>query len=104
MNLVGGLQRTSESRVAELLEEYKFVSRMHHLEGETVLLDRRDVEQMLSRPHGDPDGLEDDGERVVDELVRIGVLSLRPNGRIDVPDIYRYGFKIKRKGGVAHPI
>lgn len=104
MNLVGGLQRTSESRVTELLEEYKFVSRMHHLEGQTVLLERRDVEQMLSRPYGAPDGLGDDGERVVDELVRIGVLSLRPNGRIDVPDIYRYGFKIKRKGGVAHPV
>lgn len=40
----------------------------------------------------------------LDKLVRIGVLSMRPRDRIDVPDIYRYGFQIKRKGGVAHPV
>ncbi len=103
-DLVAGLQNTSASRVNELQEEYKFVSRMRHLEGRTVLMERREVERLLSRPHGEADGLGDDGERVIDELVRIGVLSLRPHGKIDVPDIYRYGFKIKRKGGVAHPL
>lgn len=103
-DLVAGLQNTSSNRVDELQEEYKFVSRMHHLEGRTVLIERREVERLLSRPFGGADGLGTDGENVVDELVRIGVLSVRPHNRIDVPDIYRYGFKIKRKGGVAHPV
>lgn len=40
---------------------------------------------------------------VLEELVDLGVLSIRQTGKIDVPDIYRYGFKIKRKGGVARP-
>ncbi len=103
-DLVEGLQKTSLNRVDELEEEYKFVSRLHHLQGRTVLMERGEVEKALSRPHDGPDGLENDGEKVVDELVRIGVLSVRPRDRIDVPDIYRYGFKIKRKGGVAHPV
>ena len=103
-DLVAGLRNTSLNRVNELEEEYKFVSRLHHLQGRTVLMDRREVEKALSRPHGGPDGLGNDGEKVVDELVRIGVLSVRPRDRIDVPDIYRYGFEIKRKGGVAHPV
>ena len=39
------------------------------------------------------------GAAVLDELKRIGVVSVRDDGRIDVPDIYREGFGIKRKGG-----
>lgn len=104
VDLVAGLKTTSDSRVAELFEEYKFVARMKNLEGRSVLMDRHDVEKILARPRPDvPDGLGTDGERVVDELIRIGVLSVRSAGRIDVPDIYRYGLGIKRKGGVSHP-
>lgn len=103
-DLVEGLQNTSLNRVNELEEEYKFVARLRHLEGRTVLMDRREVERALSQPLGEPDGLGNDGAKVVEELVRIGVLSVRPDQRIDVPDIYRYGFKIRRKGGVAHPL
>jgi hypothetical protein len=40
---------------------------------------------------------------VLDELVRLGVVAIRPDGRVDVPDIYRSGFGILRKGGVARP-
>jgi hypothetical protein len=103
-DLVAGLQQTSLNRVNELEEEYKFVSRLHHLEERTVLMDRREVERALSLPYDGADGLDNDGAKVVEELVRIGVLSVRPRDRIDVPDIYRYGLRIKRKGGVAHPI
>jgi len=44
-----------------------------------------------------------DGSTAIDELVDLGVLRIRDDGRIDVPDIYRYGFGIKRQGGVARP-
>ncbi len=49
------------------------------------------------------EGLSRDGDLVLEELVDLGLLSIRDTGKIDVPDIYRYGFKIKRKGGVARP-
>ena len=44
-----------------------------------------------------------DGKLVLEEFVRLGLLILRRDGRLDVPDIYRYCFGIKRKGGVSRP-
>ena len=86
----------------ELREEHPVVTRLEHLRGQTVMLERRMVEQLLARPAAHEDGF-GDGSLVVEELIRLGVLSVRTDGRVDVPDIYRYGFQIKRKGGVARP-
>jgi hypothetical protein len=33
----------------------------------------------------------------------IGVLTGRKDGRVDLPDIYRYGLGVKRRGGVSRP-
>jgi hypothetical protein len=40
---------------------------------------------------------------VLHTLIELGAMSERDDGRIDVPDIYRYGFGILRKGGVKRP-
>jgi hypothetical protein len=32
--------------------------------------------------------------------VELGVLRERSNDRIDVPDVYRFGLGLRRKGGV----
>jgi hypothetical protein len=40
---------------------------------------------------------------IVDQLLKIGVLRLTHDGRIHVPDIYLYGFKMKRRGGIRRP-
>jgi hypothetical protein len=93
--LAGALDETSERRVAELKEEHQIVERLSRLRGAVVLLARRQVVKKL-----DDAG---DGEAVFRELVNLGVLSVRADGRIDVPDLYRYGYGIKRKGGVARP-
>ncbi len=101
--LQAALEKTSRYRVFELLEEHKIVSRVESLRGVVLLADRSEVVQRLSRhsPQGDGFGL--DGEAACLELERLGVLKTREDGRIDVPDIYRFGFGIKRKGGVARP-
>jgi hypothetical protein len=101
--LVGALQTTSANRVAELGDEYKLVKRLEHLEHQTVLMARDEVVDLLRRPRPEDDGYDEDGEAVVEELIRIGVLEVRSDGRIDVPDIYRYGYGIKRKGGAKAP-
>lgn len=93
--LAGALEHTSERRVAELKEEHQIVERLSRLKGAVVLLPRRQVVKKL-----DENG---DGEAVFRELVNLGVLAVRADGRIDVPDLYRYGYGIKRKGGVARP-
>ncbi|NJK32762.1 MAG: hypothetical protein HC927_10330 [Deltaproteobacteria bacterium] len=103
-DLQRALAKTSSYRVAELVEEHKVVRRLENLRGVTVMLDPETVAARLARPLGsEDDRFGDDGHAVRDELVRLGVLSVRPDGRIDVPDIYRYGFGIKRKGGVKRP-
>ncbi|MFO0711313.1 MAG: hypothetical protein U0353_15800 [Sandaracinus sp.] len=100
-SLVGAMPDVSRDRVNELREEYSFVDRLSNLDGETMLMERRRVVSLLSNPTTGTDTFGDDGASVLDELERIGVIQVRADGRIDVPDIYRYGYGIKRKGGAA---
>ena len=68
------------------------------------MTERKTIVARLSEAIGkNRDGFGDDGERALEELVQLGVLRIRDDGRIDVPDLYRYGYGIKRKGGVARP-
>ena len=101
--LQAALEKTSRYRVQELVEEHKVVQRVQSLKGLTLLAERAEVVRRLAKPGTLHDGFEADGELVFVELERLGVLKTREDGRIDVPDIYRFGFGIKRKGGVARP-
>lgn len=40
-------------------------------------------------------------EAVLTELGRTGILKVLPDGRINIPDVYRLGFGLRRKGGFA---
>lgn len=40
------------------------------------------------------------GEALVGELVQLGVMTRRADGRVDIPDVYRVAFGISRKGGI----
>jgi hypothetical protein len=96
------LAETSKQRVAEIGEEYPLVKRLENLRDLQVMLDPAVVAEQLGKPT-EIGEKEMPGEAVMEELRRLGVLSVRRDGRIDVPDIYRYGYGIKRKGGVARP-
>lgn len=103
-DLAGALSDVSKRRANEVEQEYPIVLRLQNLSNEVVLLQRTlVVERLAIRVPKEPPGLSTNGEVVLDELVDLGVLSIRDNGKIDVPDIFRYGFGIKRKGGVARP-
>lgn len=101
--LQAALEQTSLQRVDELAEEHMVVYRLNHLRERIVPIDHSDLVKRLSNPSQKDDGFEDNGSAVADELARIGVLREREGKRWDVPDIYRYGYGIKRKGGVARP-
>ncbi len=47
----------------------------------------------LSRRGADPDGL-------VEDLEELGVFQVMSGGRINMPDVYRLQFELKRKGGI----
>jgi hypothetical protein len=55
----------------------------------------RDLEARRRRRYGS--GL----SGVLDDLVDLGVVQRLRDGRINVPDVYRLGFGVRRKGGVA---
>lgn len=42
----------------------------------------------------------DDYDEIIDELIEIGIITRRANGKLDLPDVYRIGFDLGRKGGV----
>ncbi|MBI2374327.1 MAG: hypothetical protein HYV07_10070 [Deltaproteobacteria bacterium] len=96
LELAGALEETSELRVAELQEEHVVVRRMEALRNAKVMMAQKEVIRLLDAGHGD-------GAAVFDELVNLGVLAIRPDTRVDVPDLYRHGYGVKRSGGVARP-
>jgi hypothetical protein len=107
-DLAAALPHVSRKRANEVAQEYPLVVRLENLSGQHVLLERALVVAKLAQPiPNEQPGLSRDGELVLEELVDLGILSIREirekPGEIDVPDIYRYGYKIKRKGGVSSP-
>ena len=102
--LHAGLGPTSKERAREIAEEYPIVNRLENFRDKHVMMDPKEAAKLPGKPvTNDGNPKVTDGSSVIEELVGLGVLRIRPDGRIDVPDIYRYGFGIKRKGGVAKP-
>jgi len=98
--LQAALVKTSDRRVDELAEEYSVVKRVEALRGGMAPFSRSDALAKLDAGAGPG---ETRGEQLVDELIGIGVFTERKDRRLDLPDIYRYGLGVKRKGGSARP-
>jgi hypothetical protein len=78
------------------------------LDGAGVPMPRREAERLLGRQWEDswnvktPDARPpaDDASGLVTQLIEIGVFRVRPDSRIDVPDLFMAGLGLSRKGGV----
>lgn len=109
-----GIQKASDIRVAEIAEDYPWVRTF--LDGKLRGLNVPcEFERIVDRwqqefPDGPGSAPTDDrlppqhAERgwvgLRDDLIRLGVLELKKDSRIDMPDLYRVGFGLGRKGGV----
>lgn len=108
-----GIQKASEIRVNEMAEDYPWVRTfMSPLSGLTVPCDYSAILERWQENF--PDGpnsatnadrlppqhvaLEWDGIR--EDLIRLGVFDVKKDSRIDMPDLYRVGFGLGRRGGV----
>lgn len=113
-----GVQAASSTRVAEVAEDLPWVrDAMKPLAGRQVPIDREAVidawqesgltsrlrryseERNDSAVRTGPRNAEDYNE-LIDELIEIGIITQRVNGKLDLPDVYRIGFDLGRKGGV----
>ncbi|MFF2349427.1 hypothetical protein ACFVVL_06580 [Kitasatospora sp. NPDC058115] len=117
-----GVQSASQTRVNEIREDMPWVRTViEPLAGQQVPIDQRLVLDLwdasnladtlgreAARANAGGNGAEvrtgprypDDYLRLIDELIALGVMRRRKDGRIDLPDVYRIAFSIGRKGGV----
>lgn len=120
-----GVRAASEARVKELGEDYFWISTalaafndrtpatVQEIYGvwngygtEGTPTPRLIYEQCLARnifmPWDESDKLKSPSQKLRDTLVDLGILILRDEDtRLDMPDIYRLGYRIRKRGGVS---
>lgn len=116
-----GVQAASATRVQEIKEDLPWVQiAIEPLEGqqvpieEDVVIDLWEAAELTDSLRRQAEQLatgEDNGTRagprypdrykgLIGELIDLGVMRRRKDGRIDLPDVYRIAFSVGRKGGV----
>jgi hypothetical protein len=112
----------SKIRAAEIGEDLPWVAEsLRPLEGQQVPVEQSSVETTwlqsrlldeLGRKYSGPNSAAEErqvrtGPRnlehpaaLVEELLQLGIMSRRADGRLDLPHVYRIAFHIGRKGGV----
>ncbi|HQU77928.1 MAG TPA: hypothetical protein PLU47_00520 [Azonexus sp.] len=107
-----GIQKASEIRVQEIAEDYPWVPDvLSALSGMNVPVEFESVKkkweekfpkgaQSISSTRLPAQHVDRGWDGVCDDLRRLGLLETKKDGRIDMPDLYRVGFGLGRKGGV----
>lgn len=107
-----GIQRASEIRVDEVAEDYPWVKAvLGNLGGMNVPCAYSDISARwqecfpqgvadISFPKLPAQHIERGWDGIRDDLQRLGMIETKKDGRIDMPDLYRVGFGLGRKGGV----
>lgn len=104
----GAVLTVSEDRVAELEEEYWWLSRLKKaLRGATMLMDKKEFVSRIHMDLWDEDQREQlpaaTSEGIFEMLEKLGIVFVARDGRVNVPEIYLHGFGMKRKGGLRRP-
>ena len=105
-DLQGALMDTSEDRIMELQEEYPWLESLKtSLVGLKAPMPKEiflaAVEPTKWSPEKQPPVTNPEG--ILQYLLQLGIVESRSDGRINMPEIYLYGFQVQRKGGVKRP-
>jgi hypothetical protein len=107
-----GVQKASQIRVSEMAEDYPWVPKvMGPLSGLTVPCHFEAIEERwlshlplgfsgLSDQRLPPQHAERGWSGVRSDLERLGIFETMKDGRVNLPDLYRVGFGLGRRGGV----
>ncbi len=106
--LQGALGEVSIDRVRELVnEEYRWLQNLiNRLKGKEMLMEREEFLDYLSPEHWQEERDRLPGKNsfeILQALLELGIVMQSPDGRINVPELYLYGFGLKRKGGIKRP-
>ena len=113
-SLKRGVQAASGIRINELAEDHPWMRElMKPLQGLLVPCTPDQFEDYWQKKFGQiPDGVPDLPERlperlhrqgpqgVMDYLEQLGLITFMLDGRINMPDLYRLGFRLGRRGGI----
>jgi hypothetical protein len=108
-DLQGALMDTSKARIIELTqEEYPWLESLKTSLGglEVPVQKDRFLEAVQSTKWSEETGKKPpvtNSEEILQYLLQLGIVENRYDGRINIPEIYLYGFKVKRKGGLKRP-
>ena len=92
-----GVRKASPVRTAEIAEDLPWAEQaLERLHNVLVPCERETVFQQWRSRVGDRTPVQ-----VLHALRDVGLLVELPDGRINVPDLYRVGFGLRRKGGLA---
>lgn len=105
-DLQGALMDTSDDRIRELQEEYPWLEslKMSLVNLRAPMPQEIFLEAVKSTrwsPEKQPPVTNPEG--ILQYLLQLGIVESRSDGRINIPEIYLYGFQVKRKGGVKRP-
>lgn len=115
-----GVTAASEIRVSEIKEDYPWVEPLlEAARGLIVPCQPRELtsrwtperiqevqqatDKLPPRRFSTDPNRKETGEALIDDLVELAVLYRTADDRLNIPDIFRVGFGIKRKGGVKPP-
>jgi hypothetical protein len=108
-----GVQSASKNRVAEITEDYPWINDLCNLlSGMYVPIPFADIEEkwkneypegpaMIKTEKLPPQDLERGWQGIKKELIHLGFFEEMRDGRINMPDLFRVGFGLGRKGGVT---
>ncbi|MBF0123921.1 MAG: hypothetical protein HQL60_01135 [Magnetococcales bacterium] len=107
-----GVQKASEIRIAEIAEDYPWVTELFRpLRGLTVPCDFSAIEDRwnqhflggagtITHDRLPPQNAERGWSGIYEDLARLGLFEKMKDGRVNMPDLYRVGFGLGRRGGV----
>ncbi|MBD2691650.1 hypothetical protein [Anabaena catenula] len=107
-DLQGALVDTSQDRISELAEEYPWLEPLKDSlkdlkvpVEEEIFLDKLETTTWIQQPGKQPPTSKP--EEVMRYLLQLGIIESRSDKRVNMPEIYMYGFGVKRSGGVKRP-
>ncbi|MGM3306583.1 P-loop ATPase, Sll1717 family [Anabaena sp. WFMT] len=108
-DLQGALMETSKDRIRELAhEEYPWLESLKtSLKGLSVPIEKSIFLEAIANTTWNEKAEKlpfiTKPEEVIEYLLQLGIIESLSEERINMPEIYLYGFEVKRKGGIKRP-
>jgi hypothetical protein len=107
VSFAAAIEETSKRRILELQEEYPWLAEIARvLDGRGVPMDESQLVELLGQvpwDHLERRPASCEPTKLIENMLQIGILRRTRDRRLHVPDIYLYGFGLRRKGGIRRP-